>query len=164
MSAPDPSDFDKLRERFERAEGQLLRDNYRERPKRKYLKARCPHCGYVVLYAPKEDFKGDLRCSQCGKTFHIVRMDDFLRDDEVITKMEIKKIIGYFSVFVIIILLFSQWHMWNGRHSYPEAKNVIDFVYEHVKVRKSYRIFYSLYFVFSLIAAYCLGTSKSPFI
>jgi PHP family Zn ribbon phosphoesterase len=68
---------DKLRERFEKAEGQILKDNYREVPKRKWLKTRCPHCKYELGYSPAENFHGNIRCPQCGKSFHITRLDDF---------------------------------------------------------------------------------------
>ena len=43
----------------------------------KWLKAPCTFCSYVVWYSPKEDFKGDIRCPQCGKEFHITRLGDF---------------------------------------------------------------------------------------
>lgn len=77
MGNPVPSGLDRLRERFEKAEGQILKDGYRDKPNQKFLKARCPHCGYVVQYSPKENFKGDLRCPNCSKTFHVIRLDDF---------------------------------------------------------------------------------------
>lgn len=73
-----PIPYDKLRERFEKAEGQIKRDNYREQPKKKWLRTKCSHCGYEIDYSPKDDFDGDLRCPTCGKNFHISRMDDFI--------------------------------------------------------------------------------------
>ena len=77
MGDPVPGHNDRLRELFEKAEGQLRKDGHRERPKRKWLRARCPNCEYNVEYLPQENFKGDIRCPQCGKEFHITRLGDF---------------------------------------------------------------------------------------
>jgi len=45
----------------------------------RWLKVKCVHCGYEVKYAPKEDFKGDLRCPNCGEVFHVSRLDDWVQ-------------------------------------------------------------------------------------
>lgn len=45
--------------------------------KRKWLSTICPNCGAKVDYEPKENFKGQLYCGNCGESFKLTRLDDF---------------------------------------------------------------------------------------
>lgn len=76
-----PTPYDELRKRFEKAEGQLLRDGYRDEPKRKWRKARCPKCGYRIDYDPKPDWSGELKCPDCGHIFKVPRLDSYLEEE-----------------------------------------------------------------------------------
>lgn len=67
---------DEIARRFLLAEGQDLKDRP-EPKKRKWLKTRCPHCRKKVEYSPKKNFKGELRCGNCGKKFNITVLDHF---------------------------------------------------------------------------------------
>jgi len=66
--------------RIKEAERIAQRKRYRP-PEEKidWLKTNCTHCGYRILYSPKPNFKGELRCPQCGKKFNVVRLDEFCK-------------------------------------------------------------------------------------
>lgn len=64
-----------MREMFALADSQTVKDRVPEK-KRKWRTTRCPN-GHKIEYVPKENFTGDLRCPTCGKSFHLVRLDDF---------------------------------------------------------------------------------------
>ncbi len=69
---------DILKDRFEKAEGQVLKDRPQEKPKKiRWFRTRCPACDHVVEYSPKEDWDGRLTCPQCQHSFRLVLLDHF---------------------------------------------------------------------------------------
>jgi rubrerythrin len=50
---------------------------YRPEEKVKWLRVKCPFCGYKFEHSPKPDWDGRLRCPECGKVFKLTRLDDF---------------------------------------------------------------------------------------
>ena len=79
---PVPGHNDRLREMLEKAESQTLKDGYRDSPKRKWLKTKCPKCGYRIQYDPKPDWSGELRCPDCGRIFKVPRLDTYLEEEK----------------------------------------------------------------------------------
>mgnify|MGYP001105685393 CR=1 FL=1 len=47
----------------------------------KWLKTRCPECGYKIEYSPKNGFTGRLRCPECGYIFKVSRLNYYLKED-----------------------------------------------------------------------------------
>jgi len=45
--------------------------NYFSEPKREWLDAQCPKCGYKFKYVPTERWKGRIRCPECGEIFEV---------------------------------------------------------------------------------------------
>ena len=84
-----PMGTNRLREMFEKAQGQVFKDNYRERPKIKWRITVCPHCGYKIRYYPKEEWMGTLKCPECGIRFKVPSLDGFVKDE---AKEEIYKV------------------------------------------------------------------------
>ena len=74
MSNKDLADY--LRRRFEKAEGQVLKDRPPEKQV-KWYKTRCPKCKEPVVYAPKENWDGLLKCGSCGHLFRLSILDHF---------------------------------------------------------------------------------------
>ena len=71
------SDRDRdLARRFLLAEGQQRRDQYRSEEKKDWLTTHCIHCGYRIQYVPTEEWKGRLKCPDCGKIFDVPAEDD----------------------------------------------------------------------------------------
>lgn len=60
-----------LSNRFLWSEGRVLRDRPPQRDKRNWLKSQCTHCGYKIQYIPTEEWRGRLRCPDCGKFFNV---------------------------------------------------------------------------------------------
>jgi len=61
-------------------EAERLEKQARDRPEEivKWLKAKRPHRGYEVSYTSREDIKGDLMYTHCGKVFNMIRLDAFI--------------------------------------------------------------------------------------
>ena len=75
MSNRDLADY--LRKRFLDAEGQVLKDQYRPKEEKKnWLSTHCTHCGYRIQYIPTEEYRGQLKCPDCGRTFDVPDEDD----------------------------------------------------------------------------------------
>ena len=75
MSNRDLADY--LRRRFEKAEGQVLKDQFRPKEdKKNWLTTHCTHCGYKIQFIPTEEWKGRLKCPDCGKIFDVPAEDD----------------------------------------------------------------------------------------
>lgn len=73
------SNEDIIARRFREAERLTLRDRPPEE-KRQWLKTFCPNCKAKVEYAPREYFRGALYCGNCGKSFKLTRLDDFVEE------------------------------------------------------------------------------------
>ena len=78
MGDPVPLGTDRLREMFQKAEGQIARDNYRERPRKTWRKVTCPECGYKIEYIPTRMWRGLLKCPDCGARFKPPSLDGFV--------------------------------------------------------------------------------------
>lgn len=71
----------RMAERFIEAE-RLEKESRPDEKKRKWIKTRCPKCGYKIEYVPKEKWDGELRCPHCGESFKISRLDDWTEGGE----------------------------------------------------------------------------------
>ena len=78
-----------LAHRYRQAERQTLRDRPPEK-KREWQKTRCTHCGYKIQYIPTDEWRGRLRCPDCGEIFDVPSenesgptgptLDDFIKE------------------------------------------------------------------------------------
>lgn len=74
MSNRDLADY--LRRRFEKAEGQVLKDRPPEKQV-KWYKTRCLECKEPIRYSPRENWDGLLKCGSCGHLFRLSILDHF---------------------------------------------------------------------------------------
>lgn len=58
-------------------EAEKMEKKVLDRPKRKWIKVRCPNCGYRIEFEPKPDWTGEMRCPECGHSFKITRLDSY---------------------------------------------------------------------------------------
>ena len=67
----------RLRKRFREAEGQQLKDLYRPNEEKKHwLTTYCTHCGYKIQFIPTEEYRGRLKCPDCGTFFNVPEEDE----------------------------------------------------------------------------------------
>ena len=67
---------DILKDRFDKAEGQVLKDRPPE-IKRKWFKTRYPECGESIRYAPKENWNVQLKCGSYQHEFRLALLSHF---------------------------------------------------------------------------------------